>query len=52
MLCSSSLPLGVPNWVVNYTPSVIELGFIEIIIIITNTFITIITTSSRYNILG
>jgi hypothetical protein len=31
--------------------TVIELGFIEIIII-TSTFITIITTSSCYNILG
>jgi hypothetical protein len=30
----------------------IELGFIGIIIIITRTFITIITTPSRYNILG
>jgi hypothetical protein len=32
--------------------TIIELGFIGIIIIITNTFITIITTPSRYNILG
>jgi hypothetical protein len=32
--------------------TVIELGFIGIIIIITSTFITIITTSSRCNILG
>jgi hypothetical protein len=32
--------------------TVIELGFIGIIIIITSTFITIITTPSRYNILG
>jgi hypothetical protein len=30
----------------------IELGFIGIIIIITNTFIIFITTPSRYNILG
>jgi hypothetical protein len=30
----------------------IELGFIRIIIIITSTFITIITTPSRCNILG
>jgi hypothetical protein len=30
----------------------IELGFIGTIIIITSTFITIITTPSRYNILG
>jgi hypothetical protein len=30
----------------------IELGFIGIIIIITNTFITVITTPSRCNILG
>jgi hypothetical protein len=34
LLCSSYLPLGVPNWAVNYTPSVFEvpagqlLGFI------------------------
>jgi hypothetical protein len=57
LLCSSYLPLGVPNWAVIYMPSImaIELDFIGIIIIITtitSTFITIIITPSRCNILG
>jgi hypothetical protein len=37
---------------INAIVAVIELGFVGIIIIITNTFITIITTPSCYNILG